>query len=1029
MNMSAQMSDALSLSKIIEGKTFRVPLYQRNYKWNEEVAVKLVQDLLKAYQEGTKKSIGLITLYKGKDEEIYDVIDGQQRLITLTILFSLLYASGQNPIKLCFQRDGAERDGLAMHRGNALYAAGAPQNGTTDTDRIVRNHHAMADALQEYKRENAGFDCNAFATFALEKCIMLCSVMKNPPVDEFMNLNAYKTAFSVCDYVRSHLIMLNTFYKKELEENISDILGGLSKYTYKTAVAELYNQILDILYIEENESYFSSPYKVLVNTKRCSSVLDADAYHESRINVLFGLQDRSRGYRYEPEDKTFAGRKQELIKLSWVYRLLERLKHDMEKGDFSAAKAIDNYEKLKGESFISLLSKLEEEDKNLSLSELLNKYSNVNMVLMKQISGDDLNLANRYFEAYASAGENKATNNAAETGEDCPTPHMTEKEIVASISGTGRYVLDRFLTEQHYEIDSTSRIPPVLDLTDKENSNLGDKLPDNDVVDGAITVENLFKNVIKIPVIQRDYCMGAQFSEKDKNNFLTYLVTSFECHPDKTLNISTILVSKEQNCDAVYIFDGQQRTYTLYQILTYFGYFDKEHKGFEFIGRGLRDCGSSYAKEAVKELQKWIETDMALKNYDEQKKKNFVEFLLKKVLFTVQQVDDVSGAEQFFMDINGGVALEPYEIYKSCLYDRLTAINGDFAQDFMHRIENGWLDAVYKLLKIEPEDNSDKEEITEIRLIEYLFRYFYKEKTGRAAGAFDALPSKSAVVEEARAYLGVLEKEDFEKVKNCMDGFVEQLNAELNYIAKIHEECFSINSNGDRVYLDSVKLIDKTLQVKDKAKDIISVFVSSFSPGIRKKLLWFYSCGDSWEGHKWLIEKIYDKDELANSVIQLELNEPEPDISYCNPIEVARASYVGGYNNNINKIPPSSIYQTETPAYYANMSGVERFSSIIRPHYLYEQKGKTAHNSTKVLFFFTDGKYRETIKQPDGSSSMFSLSVYDKLSIEKDVDPYTKKQVGKIIYDNKVLIWLTFRTDAYRLCNRDTLQVLLPEDR
>ena len=1020
--MFAQMSDALSLSKIIEGKTFRVPLYQRNYKWNEEVAVKLVQDLLNAYQEETKKSIGLITLYKGKDEKVYDVIDGQQRLITLTILFSLL--PGQNPIKLCFQRDGA-----AKHRENALYAAGAPQNGTTDTDRIARNHRAMADVLQEYQRGNAGFDCNSFATFVLEKCIMLCSVMKNPPVDEFMNLNAYKTAFSVCDYVRSHLIMLNTFYKKELEENISDILGGLSKYTYKTAVAELYNQILDILYIKkrnENENYFLSPYKVLVNTKRCSSVLDADDSHESRINVLFGVQDRSQDYRYEPEDKTFVGRKQELIKLSWVYRLLERLKYDMEKDDFSAAKAIDNYEKLKGESFISLLSKLEEEDKNLSLSELLNKYSNVNMVLIRQISGDDLKLANRYFEAYASAGENKATNNAAETGEDCPTPHMTEEEIVAGISGTGRYVLDRFLTEQHYEIDSTSRIPPVLDLTDKENSNLGDKLPDTDVVDGAINVENLLKNVIKIPVIQRDYCMGAQFSKEDKNNFLTYLVTSFEHHPDKTLNISTILVSKEQNCDAIYIFDGQQRTFTLYQILKYFGHFGEDHKGFEFIGRGKRECGSSYSKEAVENLQKQIETDDTLKNYDEQKKKNFVEFLLKKVFFTVQQVDDVSSAEQFFMDINGGVALEPYEIYKSCLYDRLMKSDGDFAQGFMHRLENDWLDAVYKLLKVEQEDDSDKEEITEIRLIEYLCRYFYKEKTGKAAGAFDALPSKSAVVEEARAYLGVLEKEDFEKVKNCMDGFAEHLSTELNYIAKIDETYFSINSNDDRAYLCSVELMDGTFQVKDKAKDVISVFVSSFSPETREKLLRFYSCKDSWEGHEWLIGNIYDKDELANSIIQLELNEPEPDISYCKPVKVAEAFFVGGYNNTPCRF---LIYQTETPAYYANMSGVKRVSLTIRPHYLYEKKGKTACNPTKVLFFFTDGKYKETIKQPDGSSSMFSLSTYDELRIERAEDPYTKKLVGRIIYNNKVLIWLTFHTDAYRLCNHDTRQVLLSERR
>lgn len=340
--MTENNSSVQSLEEIIKNKSFCIPLYQRNYKWNADIAQKPAEDLLNAYKNRSVKSIGLITLYKNK-EGGYDVIDGQQRLITLAILFSLLSENEPilNPIELCFGRDDEKK-----FRKNTLYCTNNTLINKTDTDRIIRNRTAMEEVVKAYMEKNSSLDNHEFKKFILSNCQMLCSVMENPPVEEFMNLNAYKTAFSVCDYVRSNLIMLNTFNKKELKENISVILGGLSRYTYKTAIAELYNQILDILYTEDTEKgAFSSPYKVLIDTKRCSQILDADSSNESRINVLFE-NCKEKNYRYEPENKDFNGWKQELIRLSWIYRLLNRLKYDMENGDFSSAKAIDNYEKI-----------------------------------------------------------------------------------------------------------------------------------------------------------------------------------------------------------------------------------------------------------------------------------------------------------------------------------------------------------------------------------------------------------------------------------------------------------------------------------------------------------------------------------------------------------------------------------------------------------------------------------------------------------------------------------------------------------
>ena len=75
---------------------FTIPLYQRAYSWTTEESEEMLQDLLRA-MEGPEETIdelspyflGSIVLIKG-DEPDAQVIDGQQRLTTLTMLLSAL---------------------------------------------------------------------------------------------------------------------------------------------------------------------------------------------------------------------------------------------------------------------------------------------------------------------------------------------------------------------------------------------------------------------------------------------------------------------------------------------------------------------------------------------------------------------------------------------------------------------------------------------------------------------------------------------------------------------------------------------------------------------------------------------------------------------------------------------------------------------------------------------------------------------------------------------------------------------------
>ncbi|ADH68486.1 DUF262 domain-containing protein [Nocardiopsis dassonvillei] len=71
---------------------FRIPDYQRPYAWEAEDALQLLDDLKEALERDREEPyfLGSAVLVKSKESAIAEVIDGQQRLTTLTILFAIL---------------------------------------------------------------------------------------------------------------------------------------------------------------------------------------------------------------------------------------------------------------------------------------------------------------------------------------------------------------------------------------------------------------------------------------------------------------------------------------------------------------------------------------------------------------------------------------------------------------------------------------------------------------------------------------------------------------------------------------------------------------------------------------------------------------------------------------------------------------------------------------------------------------------------------------------------------------------------
>ena len=114
-NLNAVFSDAY---------LFEIPLYQRPYAWTMEQVDELQDDLLSAMDRDAQSPyfLGSIVLIKNEGDSRSAVVDGQQRLTTLSMLFCVLRELAAGDAQ-------SELDGFVREAGNSL-------RGTQDRFRL-----------------------------------------------------------------------------------------------------------------------------------------------------------------------------------------------------------------------------------------------------------------------------------------------------------------------------------------------------------------------------------------------------------------------------------------------------------------------------------------------------------------------------------------------------------------------------------------------------------------------------------------------------------------------------------------------------------------------------------------------------------------------------------------------------------------------------------------------------------------------------------------------------------------------------
>ncbi|HYD16454.1 MAG TPA: DUF262 domain-containing protein [Candidatus Nanoarchaeia archaeon] len=139
------------ISKIFsDDYIFTIPGYQRPYAWTTKEAGELFDDLhgfmrstSERMNEVSPYFLGSIVLIKGEGSPNADVVDGQQRLTTLTILLAAIRATLSN-------RQAREITEL-------LYEEGSTIQGTTDSFRLSLRERDKA-FFQNYVQREVGFE-------------------------------------------------------------------------------------------------------------------------------------------------------------------------------------------------------------------------------------------------------------------------------------------------------------------------------------------------------------------------------------------------------------------------------------------------------------------------------------------------------------------------------------------------------------------------------------------------------------------------------------------------------------------------------------------------------------------------------------------------------------------------------------------------------------------------------------------------------------------------------------------------------
>lgn len=223
--MTKEIAKIKKIKEIVKDMKLSIPNYQRPYKWTEKNIVQLLNDLYSNFEEDKKVyRVGAIVIHEDKTENKSNIVDGQQRLISLSLILYLLNKDSSSPLS---------GDSLPLLNENLPHSISA--------DNLIKNKNATEQFIQDRIK-----DKEAFSNYILDICELVYIELEN--IDEafqfFDAQNARGKSLAPYDLLKAyHLRELDadkqTVYQcvenweKAVDSEVADLEQVISKTLFR----------------------------------------------------------------------------------------------------------------------------------------------------------------------------------------------------------------------------------------------------------------------------------------------------------------------------------------------------------------------------------------------------------------------------------------------------------------------------------------------------------------------------------------------------------------------------------------------------------------------------------------------------------------------------------------------------------------------------------------------------------------------------------------------------------------------------
>ena len=177
---------SLSVNRLLNEDSYAIPLYQRNFAWTYDEIEQLLNDVADAFQEN-RENYYIGTLVVNKENDIFKIIDGQQRTTALNLIaLALKHEFGFDRLKAVNLKFPARK----KSNNNIQHLFTKQEISEGDENELTRGYGYAKDALKKVLEERQ-LNPQSFVDYLFENVIIFRSILP-----EDLDLNLYFERFN-----------------------------------------------------------------------------------------------------------------------------------------------------------------------------------------------------------------------------------------------------------------------------------------------------------------------------------------------------------------------------------------------------------------------------------------------------------------------------------------------------------------------------------------------------------------------------------------------------------------------------------------------------------------------------------------------------------------------------------------------------------------------------------------------------------------------------------------------------------------